>query len=29
MTLDGKSVQSPIPYGTPGEKQTLEIWLRR
>ena len=29
MTLDGKLVQNPIPYGTPGEKQTLEIWLRR
>ena len=29
MTLDGKLVQTPIPYGTPGEKQTLEIWLRR
>ena len=29
MTLDGMSVQTPIPYGTPGTTQTLELWLRR
>ena len=29
ITLDSVIVQSPIPYGTPGEKRTLEIWLRR
>ena len=29
ITLDGVIVQSPIPYGGPGEKRTLEIWLRR
>lgn len=29
MTLDGVSVQNPIPYGTPGTTQVLELWLRR
>ena len=29
MTLDGVSVQNPIPYGTPGTTQALELWLRR
>ena len=29
IMLDGKCVQNPIPYGDPGEKRTLEIWLRR
>ena len=29
MTLDGSSVQNPIPYGPPGTKQFLELWLRR
>ena len=29
MTLDGEPVQNPIPYGTPGTHQILELWLGR
>lgn len=28
MTLDGAAVTDPIPYGTPGTTQTLQIFLR-
>lgn len=29
MTLDGEPIQNPIPYGTPGTHQILELWLGR